>query len=168
MAKQWCLCCRHACRGQKRFSLNVPLTVTRTYNSSSVWWSRFGTESCSLFLCEKDPYVIFKWAEQEARTTVRRDAGKKCSWPKEELALIVRNKAQLQEPVEVEVSSKSTPLRQPCHIASWQKSKLHFFFTTTQIKTITITTTTIVVWHSNYCPVHIITIVQYTKPTEDS
>lgn len=37
-----------------------------------------------------------------------RDASKKCSWPTEELALIVRKTSQLQEAVEVEVSSKPT------------------------------------------------------------
>ncbi len=47
---------------------------------------------------------MVKWGGQEVRTSVKRDSGKECSWPKEELALIVRTKKQLQEPVEVEVS----------------------------------------------------------------
>lgn len=53
---------------------------------------------------KQDPYIVVKWGGQEVRTSVKRDSGKECSWPKEELALIVRTKKQLQEPVEVEVS----------------------------------------------------------------
>ena len=49
---------------------------------------------------------------------MRRDAGEKCSWPKEELALIVRNKAQLQEPVEVEVRRRHPAPPKRDHIAS--------------------------------------------------
>lgn len=51
----------------------------------------------------KDPYLVLKWAEQEARTTVKRNSGKECSWAKEELVLLVRAKKQLQQAVEVEV-----------------------------------------------------------------
>lgn len=51
----------------------------------------------------KDPYLVVKWGDQEVRTSAKRDSGKDCSWPKEELALIVRTKKQLQEPVQVEV-----------------------------------------------------------------
>lgn len=54
---------------------------------------------------EQDPYLVVKWGGgQEVRTSTKRDSGKECSWPKEELALIVRTKKQLQEPVEIEVS----------------------------------------------------------------
>lgn len=47
---------------------------------------------------------MVKWGGQEVRTSAKRDFGKDCEWPKEELALIVRTRKQLQEPVEVEVS----------------------------------------------------------------
>lgn len=57
-------------------------------------------------LCHKDPYLVVKWGDQEVRTSARRDSGKDCSWPKEELALIVRTKKQLQEPVQVEVGRR--------------------------------------------------------------
>lgn len=51
----------------------------------------------------KDPYLIVNWAEQTTRTTVKRYSGRECSWPKEELALLVRAKDQLEEPLGVEV-----------------------------------------------------------------
>lgn len=63
--------------------------------------------SCSFFFpshwFEQDPYLVVKWGEQEVRTSAKRDSGKDCSWPKEEFALIVRMKKQLQEPLEIEV-----------------------------------------------------------------
>lgn len=46
---------------------------------------------------------MVKWGEQEVRTSAKRDSGKDCSWPKEELALIFRTKKQLQEPLAIEV-----------------------------------------------------------------
>lgn len=51
---------------------------------------------------------MVKWGGQEARTSSKRDSGKDCSWPKEELAFIVRTKKQLQEPVEIEVSEPTS------------------------------------------------------------
>lgn len=47
-----------------------------------------------------------RWGEQEVRTSAKRDSGKACSWVKEEVALLVRTKKQLQEPIEIEASER--------------------------------------------------------------
>ncbi|CAM9491524.1 unnamed protein product, partial [Ectocarpus fasciculatus] len=53
---------------------------------------------------KQDPYLVARWGEQEVRTSAKRDSGKACSWVKEEVALLVRTKKQLQEPIEIEAS----------------------------------------------------------------
>lgn len=53
---------------------------------------------------DQDPYLVARWGEQEVRTSAKRDSGKACSWVKEEVALLVRTKKQLQEPIEIEAS----------------------------------------------------------------
>ncbi|CAN0058473.1 unnamed protein product [Ascophyllum nodosum] len=53
---------------------------------------------------EQDLYLVVKWAEKEARTTIKRSSSNNCSWPGEELVLVVRAKEQLQESVLVELS----------------------------------------------------------------
>ncbi|CAM9147585.1 unnamed protein product, partial [Pylaiella littoralis] len=62
---------------------------------------------------KQDPYLVVKWGEQEVRTSAKRDSGKDCSWPKEEFALIVRMKKQLQEPLEIEVWNDNAGDKKP-------------------------------------------------------
>ncbi|CAM9761994.1 unnamed protein product, partial [Scytosiphon promiscuus] len=62
---------------------------------------------------KQDPYLVVKWGDQEVRTSAKRDSGKDCSWPKEELALIVRTKKQLQEPIQVEVWNDNAGDKKP-------------------------------------------------------
>ncbi|CAN0001945.1 unnamed protein product, partial [Hapterophycus canaliculatus] len=62
---------------------------------------------------KQDPYLVVKWGEQEVRTSAKRDSGKDCSWPKEELALIVRTKKHLQEPIQVEVWNDNAGDKKP-------------------------------------------------------
>lgn len=84
--------------------LNITLGARAPRNSLGYLLPFILFATLYLHTCEQDPYLVVNWGGQEARTSAKRDSGKDCSWPREELALIVRTKKQLQEPVEVEVS----------------------------------------------------------------
>ncbi|CBJ49003.1 hypothetical protein Esi_0115_0046 [Ectocarpus siliculosus] len=62
---------------------------------------------------KQDPYLVARWGEQEVRTSAKRDSGKACSWVKEEVALLVRTKKQLQEPIEIEVWNDNAGDKKP-------------------------------------------------------
>jgi hypothetical protein len=53
---------------------------------------------------KQDPYIVVKWHGQQARSSIKKDAGKKCSWDGEELRLVVSGGvADLSESLIVEV-----------------------------------------------------------------
>ena len=110
----------HAFTSYKLLARNTETTVNVPAHT---WVYVFAFPSSPLPF-EQDPYMVVKWGGQEVRTSAKRDSGKECSWPKEELVLIVRSKKQLQEPVEVEVSGyprRGRPGRRKLPDACWGK-----------------------------------------------